>query len=189
MNKYCVKISTLTIYSEVPFERKEDEFINALSYLLSALKSMDKINVFSMYIGARTFLIAEHDYQKDCDPFCFVNEKGDVLFEVDIKVFEPSINEFQDYIKYRIKRNPDLPYEKQLQYAIKDYKNDKLDFYANSKVVSQELLQKARDRYLLGKVAKKDSQAAEYEETEVFDESFTVVNSNINKRQHCKDAR
>ena len=45
-------------------------------------KQMDRNNIFSMYIGTNTFLIAEHNKEENVNPFCFVNEKGDIFYGV-----------------------------------------------------------------------------------------------------------
>ena len=61
------------------------------------------------------------------------------MFNVDIKIFDNAITEFEAYIKYYDK-NSDLSFEEKIKLAIKDYKNDKLDFYSNSKLITNSMM-------------------------------------------------
>lgn len=142
------QINTLRVYANTPtVSRSQHNYLVALSYLLQCFEGMDKNNNLCMYISENTFLIANHSDSERINPFVFVNEKGEILFDVDIEVFELEIKEFENYIKYYDKKYPEYPSEKKIQKAIKDYKNDKLDFYANSKIVLQSFIDKARSAY------------------------------------------
>ena len=134
-------INTLTVFSTKPFTREEYTYLNALKYLFECFNGMENDNSFSMFIDKNTFLLANKRHDRELNPIVFVNQKGEILLDVDIKVFQKAIKEFNIYIDYY--KNKSIPYEKKVQLAIKDYKNDKLDFYSNSPVVFNSLIEKA----------------------------------------------
>lgn len=83
------------------------------------------------------------------NPFVFINSKREILFDVDITIFNNAIKEFKQYVEYqdRSVNRKDLPYEKKIQLAIKDYKNDKLDFYSGSQIVADVFINQARQMW------------------------------------------
>ena len=139
-----IRLNTLTIYTDTVFSKHEYEYLQALAYLLNSIKNENKDNIFCMYINKNAFLIADHNTNKSYDPFAFVNEKGEILFEINIKLLEKAIREFEQYKIDCKKRHPELPDEKILQKAIKEYKNDKIDFYSNCKIVQEKIIDNAR---------------------------------------------
>ena len=145
------KISTLNIYAYKGILSKDQYYyLQALDFLFQNFESIEKeSNTFCLYIGNNSFLIANHMDSKNVNPFVFVNNKGEILFDVDIMVFNNAIKEFKQYIEYqnRSASRKNLPYEKKIQLAIKDYKNDKLDFYSNSQIVADVFINKARQMW------------------------------------------
>ena len=137
------QFETLSITSQYYLDQSERNYLEALSYLFQTFKGMDIDNTFCMYVDKNAFLIADHKKGNTVDPIVFVDKNGNILFEIDIQLLEKAKQEFEKYIAYYHSRNQELPEEKILQNAIKDYKNDKLDFYANSKVVLRSIIDKA----------------------------------------------
>lgn len=150
MKHTIAEISTLVVTTEKPaLDYYETAYLHALEYTINSFESIDdrEYNNFCLYLSKGTFLIANHDINRKINPFAFVNEKGEIFFEVDISIFASVIDDFKGYISFCKNRNSDLPQEKILQRAIKDYKNDCLDFYSNSRVVDKELVNRIRDQY------------------------------------------
>ena len=69
------------------------------------------------------------------------------MFNVDIKIFDNAITEFEAYIKYYDK-NSDLSFEEKIKLAIKDYKNDKLSDYEsiNISTFDSDMITKLKDK-------------------------------------------
>ena len=97
------KINTLTISTTRPFTRDESIYIKALSYLFDCFNEMNTENSFSMYLSQSTFLLANKKFSRSVNPLVFVNQKGDILFDVDISVFNKAIKEFRKYIDFYFK--------------------------------------------------------------------------------------
>lgn len=105
---------------------------------------MEKDNTFCMYLNEKEFLIANHKDGEKINPIVFVNKNGDLLFEVNIQIFSKAMKEFDKYIDFAKSKHKDYPEDKIIKKAILDYKNDKLDFYANSSIVRQSIIDQAR---------------------------------------------
>lgn len=132
-------IYTLNIYSNKPLSKLQNYYLEALKYLFSCFKDMQNDNNFCMSLQKSTYLLASHKANRQINPIVFVNEKNEIMFNVDIKIFDNAITEFEAYIKYYDK-NSDLSFEEKIKLAIKDYKNDKLDFYSNSKLITNSMM-------------------------------------------------
>lgn len=145
------QISTLNIYAyKGTLSKDQYYYLQALDYLFQSFESIKKdSNTFCLYIGNNSFLIANHMDSKMTNPFVFINNKREILFDVDITIFNNAIKEFKQYVEYqdRSVNRKDLPYEKKIQLAIKDYKNDKLDFYSGSQIVADVFINQARQMW------------------------------------------
>lgn len=143
------KISSLTIYSSNHFSASELEFLKALDYTIQHFEGIEKDN-YSLCINLthNRFLIANHDSQYTTNPLAFVDEKGNIQFSVDISIFQNKIQEFQNYVSYDGSQNQrkNWSHEQKVSQAIKEYKNDTLDFCINN-VVSNRILENARIIY------------------------------------------
>ena len=146
--KLVKQISTLNIYSNLPLTELEYYYLQALDYLFQQFEKIEKDqNSFVLYLNKSTFLVGNHNVNESINPFVFVTETGKILYDVDISVFNNVIDEFNDYIMYYKNKHPELPKEKTIQLAIKDYKNDKLDFYSNSKIITDKFFEQVRNNY------------------------------------------
>ena len=145
MGKY--KIETLTIKSDKEFTFNELSFLKALHTTVNFFNKTEKeISSLQMYINQNTFLIASYDINETLNPIAFIDEKGNILFDVDISVFDKEIDVFKhNYLDYYKDRN--LTKEEIAKKAIIDYKNDKLDFYTDTNIDLSELITKARNQY------------------------------------------
>lgn len=138
-----IKIKNLTIYSNAPiFTKSQYYYLLALQNLFDHFQNMNKNNNFCMYLSENTFLISNFQENEKYNPIVFVNKKGEILFDVNISEFSGEIKKFIKYIDFY--KDKEIPEEKKIQLAIRDYKNDKLDFHANSKIVMQTIIDKAR---------------------------------------------
>lgn len=146
---YNYSIETLTIYKDSPFSALEYFYLKALEYTINCFEKTDKNNTLSLYLDKNTFLIANHDDKEKINPIAFVNEKGEILFNVPINVFKKAISEFDKYIAYsqNSSKRQDMSYNQQIQEAIRDYKNDLLDFYINNNLLISNVIEKARNQY------------------------------------------
>ncbi len=108
---------------------------------------MQRDNTLCLYVNESAFLIANHRDERQLNPIAFVNERGQIMFDVNIDVFANAIQEFQNYIQYYQNKHPDYPNIHAIQLATNDYVNDVLDFYANSNIVRESIIQQATDLY------------------------------------------
>ena len=146
LESYLVsQIDTLKIYSYTErLTKRETVYLSALNYLFRSFENMEKDNTFCMYLNEKEFLIANHKDGEKINPIVFVNKNGNLLFEVNIQIFSKAMKEFDKYIDFAKSKHKDYPEDKIIKKAILDYKNDKLDFYANSSIVRQSIINQAR---------------------------------------------
>ena len=143
-------ISTITIYSDTIFSELELIYLKALSYTIDQFNQIDNGDqIFCLNLGNGNFLIGNHSDSEKINPFVFVNKRGDLLFDMDISCFRKEIDEFKKYIEYEGSKNErkNWPLMKKYKVAIKEYKNDFLDFNIHNELVAEQLIKKARSLY------------------------------------------
>lgn len=144
------QISTITIYSDTIFSELELVYLKALSYTIDQFNQIDNGDqIFCLNLGNGNFLIGNHSDSEKINPFVFVNKRGDLLFDMDISCFRKEIDEFKKYIEYEGSKNErkNWPLMKKYKVAIKEYKNDFLDFNIHNELVAEQLIKKARSLY------------------------------------------
>lgn len=144
------KLNTLIVHANNLFTENEYEYLCALKYLIEQFEGVEKDNrtlCLNLYNGG--FLIINHQDSKTINPIVFVDKSGNVLFDVNISVFSVQIKEFQKYVNYidHKKERADWPHQKKLIAAIKEYKNDSLDFCIHQNLVSDKIIDYARKIY------------------------------------------
>ena len=138
--KVVCSVSTLFVYSDHPLNDVEKGFFQALRNVFESFSNMKKENNFCMRIGKNTYLLGNNTKSRKPNPFVFLSCKQNVSFHADISYFANSLNEFQEYIDYyNRKHGTELSEDQTIQLAMRDYRNDKLDFCSNSQLVSQDL--------------------------------------------------
>lgn len=145
-----IKIKTLTVSSNRPFIEKELNYLKAFSYCIDQFNKIDdEINVFCLYLGNGNFIIGDHTDGKTINPFVFVNKNGNLSFDIDISCFNREIQEFQKYIDYNGSKGERKywPETKKLIAAIKEYKNDFLDFKIHNNLIARQIIEQARQLY------------------------------------------
>lgn len=144
------QINTITIHSDTIFSELELVYLKALSYTIDQFNQIDNGDqVFCLNLGNGNFLIGNHSDSEKINPFVFVNKRGDLVFDMDISCFRKEINEFRKYIEYEGSKNErkNWPLMKKYKAAIKEYKNDFLDFNIHNELIAEQLIKKARSLY------------------------------------------
>ncbi len=145
MSKYTLK--TLTISHDKEFSFEELAFLKALHTTINYFATIDReTSTLQLYINQSTFLIASFDKNEKLNPIAFIDEKGEILFDVEFSVFNKEFEAFKlHYLDYYKDRN--MIKEDMARKAIIDYKNDKLDFYTDVNINISYLIEKARENY------------------------------------------
>lgn len=145
-----IKINTLTIRANNVFTEEQYNFLSALMYIVEQFDKIDKNkNVLCVNLHNGGFLVIEHNSDFNLNPLSFVDANGNILFDVNISVFDNQIKEFNKYVEYEDskKQRMSWPYRKKVIAAIKDYKNDILDFCIHENLVPEKLIIDAREKY------------------------------------------
>ncbi len=141
------EVFTLSIYGTHSLTENESNYIKALKCVFQGFQGMSKDNNFFMRLNERNMLIGCHSSQEHPDPLIFLYSNADnaVSFTADLDVFSNEIEAFNEYIEYYNGR--DMSDQEKLDLAIRDYKNDKLDFNANSSLTMTDIIERARTQY------------------------------------------
>ena len=139
-----VEVFTLSIYGTHNLTESENNYIKALKCVFQGFQRMSKNNNFFMRLKERNMLIGCHASQEHPDPLIFLYSNADntVSFKADMDVFSNEVEVFKEYISYYGSR--DMSDQEKLELAIRDYKNDKLDFNANSPLIMTDIIERAR---------------------------------------------
>ncbi len=141
------QISTLSIYTREPITTKEQYvYLLALQSLVEQYDKNSRVeDTLTLYLQNSEFLILNHNKEQKCNTIAFVNAKGEVYLDVDIAIFQDEIERFKtDYIADTKKRHPELKEPELFKTAIRDYRNDIIDFYSHSDLIPKEIINEAR---------------------------------------------
>lgn len=145
-----VKLNTLVIHANGVFTEEEYNYMAALSYLVEQFEGIQKDKTtLCLNLNDGNFLVFNHNKNSEINPIAFVSKTGEIFFDVNISVFKNQIKEFQKYVDYKGSKQEreNWPQRKKVIAAIKEYKNDILDFCIHSNLVPEKMIEQARQLY------------------------------------------